>query len=113
MDSRLLTLLPTEQARCREIARHYSAMGSIGCFAAAMIEQTLQRADRAIIEGGEDTIRNVLRDLQAFDMARQPAATLSAADRPLPGKPRLAVAIPPVGRRMGRMAPAGAVAWAA
>jgi hypothetical protein len=104
MDTRLLTLLPTEQARCREIARHYTAMGSIGCFAAALIEQALQRADRAIIEGGESTIRNVLLELQALDMTRQAPARLSGAPQPEPSQPSLATAMLPVGRRPSRLA---------
>lgn len=112
MDTRLLCLLPAEQARCRELAQQYSAMGSIGYFAAALIEQALRRADRAIIEGGEDTIRRVLSELQAFDTTRQAPARLSSADQPVPGRPRLAIAVPPVGRRPGRLAETGAAsAW--
>ena len=102
MDTRLLTLLPTEQARCREIERHYAAMGSIGCFAAALIEQALRRADRAIIEGGEDAIRSVLRELQALHIARHTPVMLSFAGQPVSIEPRLAVAMPSVGRRVGR-----------
>ena len=102
MDTRLLTLLPTEQARCREIERHYAAMGSIGCFAAALIEQALRRADRAIIEGGEDAIRSVLRELQGLHIARHTPVMLSFAGQPVSSQPCLADAMPSVGRRVGR-----------
>ncbi len=108
MDTRLLTLLPTEQARCREIERHYAAMGSIGCFAAALIEQTLRRADRAIIEGGEDAIRSVLRELQGLRIARHTPVMLSFAGQPTSNQPCLADTMPSVGRRVGRGSVPGA-----
>lgn len=105
MDSRLLTLLPTEQARCREVARDFTAMGSIGCFAAALIEQALQRADRAIIDGGgEDAIRGALRELQGFDLTRPGTARPPAANQALPGSMRPGAAVLPVGRRPSRTA---------
>ena len=108
MDPLLLHLLPTEQARCREIARDYTTLGSIGCFAAALIEQTLKRADRAIIEGGEDAIRSVLRELQALGSRCQPPATLSFVSQPVPRLPRLAIATA-ADPRTGRMAHASAI----
>jgi hypothetical protein len=110
MDTCLLTLLPTEQARCREIARDYTTMGSIGCFAAALIEQALQRADRAIIDGsGEDAIRGVLRELQAFGMARQASSGPTSLRQPAPGLQRLAVSALPVDFRASRMGQARAL----
>lgn len=104
MDTRLLSQLPGEQARCREIARHYEALGSIGCFAAALIEQALRRADRAIIEGGEDDIRAALQDLQSFQTL-PPQAVLPSLPprRELPERMRLATTMPPVGRRPGHL----------
>ena len=43
--------LPKEQARVREILGHYKEIGPAGRFGALMIEQILQKADRAIISG--------------------------------------------------------------
>lgn len=109
MDSQLLYLLPTEQARCREIARDYTTMGSIGCFAAAMIEQALQRADRAIIDGGEDSIRGVLRELQTFARTGQPSpARPCFVHQPGSGMPRAAIPLPPGGLRAGPVSLAAA-----
>ncbi len=106
MNTQLLARLPVEQARCRELARQFSAMGSIGCFAAAMIEDALQRADRAIIEGDESAVRRSLDELQSHDSSRQaPIRLVPEESRPAP-RPRLAIAVPPVGRRPGRMAQA-------
>ena len=51
MNTELLCRLPLEQARCRELIRQFQAMGSIGHFAAALVESALRRADRAIIDG--------------------------------------------------------------
>jgi len=43
--------LPKEQARVREILGHYKEIGPTGVFGAAMIEQTLQETDKAVMEG--------------------------------------------------------------
>ena len=43
--------LPKEMARVREVLGHYKEIGSAGFFGATMIEQTLQKAERAIIGG--------------------------------------------------------------
>jgi hypothetical protein len=109
MDTQLLSRLPLEQARCRELARQFGAMGSIGCFAAALIEEALRRADRAIIDGCEESVRRALQELQAFGSATQAPHGLTAdpALRPLAPlaaavRPRLAIAVPPVGRRPPR-----------
>jgi hypothetical protein len=42
---------PKEQARCRELLAEYKALGSVGMFGAAHIEQTLREADEAAISG--------------------------------------------------------------
>lgn len=42
---------PKEQARVRELLGEYKAIGQAGAFGAAMIEQTLQRAEKAAISG--------------------------------------------------------------
>jgi hypothetical protein len=66
MNTELLCRLPLEQARCRELVRQFQAMGSIGHFAAALVEAALQRADRAIIDGDEAAVREALKELEGF-----------------------------------------------
>lgn len=43
--------LPKEQARVREVLGYYKEIGSAGMFGAAMIEQSLQKADEAAASG--------------------------------------------------------------
>ena len=43
--------IPKEQARVREVLGHYKDIGPAGMFGAAMIEQTLRRADQAVMSG--------------------------------------------------------------
>jgi len=56
--------LPKEQARVRVILGHYREIGTPGIFGAAMIEQSLQEADQAVMSG--DLIRMIAayKDLQ-------------------------------------------------
>lgn len=42
---------PKEQARVREVLDIYKEIGPPGAFGAMMIEQTLRRADQALISG--------------------------------------------------------------
>ena len=67
MNTHLLHALPAEQARCRELVRKYVAIGSAGAFAGALIEHSLRRADRAVIEGNESDIRGALAELQGYE----------------------------------------------
>jgi hypothetical protein len=78
MNTHLLHALPTEQARCRELVRKYVAIGSAGAFGAALIEASLKRADRAVIEGDENDIRRALDELQAYEPARREPLRLAA-----------------------------------
>jgi hypothetical protein len=106
MDTNLLILLSTEQARCREVQRHYAAMGSIGCFAAAMLDELQRRADQAIIRGCEAEIRACLKLLQAVRQPPQASPSFAGftSDRGAANvKPSLADAIASVGRRMPRL----------
>jgi hypothetical protein len=107
MDTNLLVLLSTEQARCREVTRHYAAMGSIGCFAAAMLDELQRRSDNAIIGGCEAEIRACLKLLQAVRQPPQVSpsfASFSSGRSAATAKPSLADAIASVGRRMPRLA---------
>lgn len=42
---------PKQQARVREILDYYKEIGVPGAFGAAMIEQTLAKADKAMVSG--------------------------------------------------------------
>lgn len=52
---------PNEQARARELLAEYNKIGPAGAFGAAVIEQALQRADKAAISGD---VRAVLQSYQ-------------------------------------------------
>jgi hypothetical protein len=45
----LADALPIEQARCRELLTLYKEIGAAGTLGALMIEQALQRADKAVM----------------------------------------------------------------
>ena len=61
------TALPKEQARVRETLGHYKAIGSAGVFGAAMIEQSLQKADQAIISGDVVAMLTAYEDLKEIE----------------------------------------------
>jgi hypothetical protein len=77
-NTQLLHELPTEQARCRELVRRYAGLGSAGAFGAALIEDSLRRADRAVIGGTEADIRKSLAELRAFEPSRGGPVRLAA-----------------------------------
>ncbi len=56
--------LPAEQARVREILGLYKEIGAAGAFGAAMIEQSLNRADKAVISGDVSAMLAAYKDLQ-------------------------------------------------
>ena len=78
MNTQLLHRLPVEQARCRELVRKYVSIGSAGAFASALIEASLKRADRAVIDGDESDIRRALSELQGYEGARREPLRLAA-----------------------------------
>lgn len=59
----LADALPKEMARVREVLGHYREIGPAGRFGAAMIEQDLRNADRAVMSG--DVIA-MLRSLETL-----------------------------------------------
>jgi hypothetical protein len=64
----LAEALPSEQARVREVLALYKALGPVGAFGVAMIEQDLAAADRATAAG--DTVGmlrayQTLKDIEA------------------------------------------------
>lgn len=56
---------PQEQARCRELLALYRTIPT-GAFAALMIEQALQRADKAAISGDVLEILKSYEELKSF-----------------------------------------------
>lgn len=56
--------LPKELARVRTVLGHYKAIGPAGAFGAAMIEQSLAAADRAIISGDVAAMAAAYKDLK-------------------------------------------------
>ena len=56
--------LPNEQKRVREVLGYYKEIGAAGAFGAAMIEQSLQNADRAVMSGDIVEMIAAYKDLQ-------------------------------------------------
>lgn len=55
---------PKEQARVRELLEDYKAIGPSGAFGALMIEQVLQRAEKAAISGDVVAILKAYEELK-------------------------------------------------
>ena len=64
MSDSLSDALPKELARVREVLGHYKEIGAAGVFGAAMIEQSLSAADKAIISGDIVEMITAYKDLQ-------------------------------------------------
>ena len=56
--------LPNEQKRVREVLGYYKDIGPAGAFGAAMIEQSLQNADIAVMSGDIVEMIAAYKDLQ-------------------------------------------------
>lgn len=56
--------LPKEQARVREILGHYKEIGPAGTFGAMMIEQSLAKADQAVMIGDVVAMMRAYKDLK-------------------------------------------------
>ena len=65
MDS-LAEALPREQARCRLILEHTVETGPPSAFLAALLRQSLARAERAAAEGDIAAMIVALNDLQSY-----------------------------------------------
>ena len=57
---------PKEQARVREILGHYRAIGPAGNFGAAMIADTLRKADEAAISGDLVAMLRLYEEMKAI-----------------------------------------------
>jgi len=62
----LADALPKEMARVREVLGHYREIGPAGMFGAAMIEQDLRAADRAVMSGDVVAMLRSLKTLQGI-----------------------------------------------
>lgn len=62
----LAEALPIEMARVREVLGHYREIGPAGMFGAAMIEQDLRAADRAVMSGDVVAMLRSLKTLQGI-----------------------------------------------
>lgn len=62
----LAAALPKEMARVREVLGHYKESGPAGMFGAAMIEQDLRAADRAVMSGDVVAMLRSLKTLQGI-----------------------------------------------
>lgn len=58
---------PQEQKRVRELLTQYRAIGTAGAFGALMIEQVLQRADRAAMGGDPVEILRAYNELKGCE----------------------------------------------
>jgi hypothetical protein len=56
--------LPEEMARVRKVLGHYKEIGPAGMFGAAMIEQSLRKADKAVMSGDLVAMIAAYQDLQ-------------------------------------------------
>lgn len=57
---------PEEQARCRKLLSVYKSIGPAGIFGATMIEDCLQRADKAAISGDLVEMIRTYKEMQDF-----------------------------------------------
>lgn len=62
----LADALPKEMARVREVLGLYREIGPAGMFGAAMIEQDLRAADRAVMSGDVVAMLRSLKTLQGI-----------------------------------------------
>lgn len=58
--------LPREQERVRELLAQYVAIGAPGMFGAAMMRQSLARADQAVMSGDVVAMLRAYEDLKGF-----------------------------------------------
>lgn len=56
-----------ELARCRELLAQYRQIGPVGSFGAAVIEDTLRRADVAVLGGDTVAMLRIYQELKALE----------------------------------------------
>jgi len=60
----LADALPKEMARVRTVLGYYKEIGPVGMFGALIIEQSLQRADKAVASGDVAQMIAAYKDLK-------------------------------------------------
>ena len=60
-------MLPIEQARARELLVTYKELGPVGVFGATHIEDTLKKADQAVIQGDLVAMIQIYQDLKGLE----------------------------------------------
>lgn len=55
-----------EQARCRGLLGEYRALGPVGVFAYAMINEVLTRAERAVMEHDTVAMLGLFQEMKGF-----------------------------------------------
>jgi len=61
----LAEAIPIEQARVRELLKHYHSIGPIGVFGAAMLERAMANMDRALASG------DIVEMLRAYEALKE------------------------------------------
>jgi hypothetical protein len=67
VNNTLADKLPEEMARVREVLGHYKEIGPAGMFGAAMIEQSLRAADKAVMSGDLVAMISAYQDLKEIE----------------------------------------------
>lgn len=76
-------LLLAEQARCRQLAREYTELGSAAAFARALLEDCLRSADEAVQNKQLMLMQRALERLVRFQTLNQLAIKLSHGATPI------------------------------
>lgn len=63
----LADAIPAELKRCRELLHEYKRIGPAGTFGALVIEQAIQRADKAAASGDTVAMLAAYRELRALE----------------------------------------------
>lgn len=66
MSTTLGDALPAEMARVRKLQQIYAEIGPEGTFARMLMEHSLRRADKAVMEGDVVAMIACLEDLRGF-----------------------------------------------
>jgi len=77
-------MLLAEQARCRQLAREYTELGSAAAFARALIEDCLRGAEEALQGRQLIAMQRALERLLRFQKLNHPSIQVSHGARPSP-----------------------------
>ncbi|HJV68822.1 hypothetical protein [Ideonella sp.] len=77
-------MLLAEQARCRQLAREYTELGTAAAFARALIEDCLRNAEEALLGKQLIAMQRALERLLRFQTLNHLAIQVSHGARPAP-----------------------------